>query len=502
MKRFTQYLLWIFITTLWATICFIVPDFFDAPITDIASFCKYFLYVIILSISIFLFLYAIGVNKYIASIFLPIFAIIGSAVAYFRVAQHATVTPMIVEVTLQTNLREAQSVISWHLYAYVVFNICIVVGLLYWRFRILHPHHLGLHLFIVIGLFSIFYNCNNQLQIAINNRYPYNVFFSLYKYGELQYLRKHQIKHIPQTILLSSIDTLNVIFVLGESVRADHIGLNGYKRNTTPRLAQRDNIVSLPNIYTVHTHTAGSVPQILTKSDDDQYKTSTSFISCFRQNHFFTSWISNQDYGESYKSYIQEADTTIFPHADKNCYIYTDWFDTDLLHPTLSIASAKHLSILHTIGSHWYYNNHIPEEYEYYHPITHTRVVAKNTREEIINEYDNSIRYLDYFLDTLISTIEDRPAIMIYLSDHGESLGEEGRYLHANDGPECKNPACLIWYSDKYEAMFPAKIDALKANYNNPYTIDFVFYSILSAAGIAPVENVPQLDIFTHSQTH
>jgi glucan phosphoethanolaminetransferase (alkaline phosphatase superfamily) len=92
--------------------------------------------------------------------------------------------------------------------------------------------------------------------------------------------------------------------------------------------------------------------------------------------------------------------------------------------------------------------------------------------------------------------MEKRCALVIYLSDHGESLGEDGYWLHAAGAEETKNPACLIWYSDRFAQLYPDKIETLHANKNNRYRTDFLFHSILSAAGIVVANTDSTINIF------
>ncbi len=499
-EAFFRYLLWAFVVTIWATICFIVPDFLDTTFADYPHFILPFIYIIALGIGSFWILYLAGLNKYFAAIFLPLYSILGSAVAYFRLAQHASVTPMIIEVTLNTNILEAQTVLSWQLYVYVALNLLISIALIYWRFRLQNVPYVWFNLFLGIGLLLAYCNSIERLHDSLLRRYPYNVVHNMYKYIETQQVKDQQ-RIMPEIYVTKNIDSLHVVCVIGESLRADHLGLNGYERNTTPKLSIRKNLLSLPNIYSDYTYTSASVPHLLTPTDSihpESKHTTTSFIACFNHCGFTSAWISNQDYGDNYRSFIHESDTIIFPNADMTPGVYYEYLDEDLIDPMLgSTRSPKHLSVLHTIGSHWYYNNHVSSSFNVYQPITNTRVATKNTIEQLVNSYDNTILYTDFFIDSLISTIEDKNSILIYLSDHGDSLGEEGRYFHANDGIECKHVACMIWYSDKYAQIFPEKVDALHRNYTKSYKTDFLFYSLLSAAGISPVENNEKLDLFS-----
>jgi glucan phosphoethanolaminetransferase (alkaline phosphatase superfamily) len=103
---------------------------------------------------------------------------------------------------------------------------------------------------------------------------------------------------------------------------------------------------------------------------------------------------------------------------------------------------------------------------------------------------------MDLVLDSIINRMEDRCAIVIYLSDHGESLGEDGYWLHAAGAETTKHPACVVWYSDSFAAKYPNKVEALLSNKSNRYRTDFLFHSVLAAAGLSVIDSDSTLDIF------
>ncbi len=292
--------------------------------------------------------------------------------------------------------------------------------------------------------------------------------------------------------------------MIGESLRADHLQLNGYERETNPCLSRRRNVVSYPNICSQYTHTLASVPVILTRADslhpEYQY-TETSFAAILRQEGYHTAWISNQDMGETFAHFPAECDTAIWANAGKSTFVFSGWYDEELLpfmDRQLALGYSRNLLILHTIGSHWYYNNHVPENFDYFLPITDNRVVTNNTQEQVVNSYDNTARYMDAFVDSVIQRFEDRCAVVIYLSDHGESLGENGNWLHAAGAEETKHPACVVWYSDRYAKIYPEKVQALHKNAQQRYLTDFMFHSVLSAAQLY-ITGAETMDIFFQS---
>ena len=150
------------------------------------------------------------------------------------------------------------------------------------------------------------------------------------------------------------------------------------------------------------------------------------------------------------------------------------------------------------IGSHWYYNSRFDSDLEYFKPITSSKYIGSSSAEEIINSYDNTILYLDYFLNNLIEKLKksSKKTILIYLSDHGEILGEDGRWMHAQDHNASKNPAMLVWFSTNFEKRYPLRISNLKAKKKDSITTDFLFHSILDIAKIENFKYIKSQSIF------
>jgi len=100
--------------------------------------------------------------------------------------------------------------------------------------------------------------------------------------------------------------------------------------------------------------------------------------------------------------------------------------------------------IFHFIGSHWYCNYRYPENLKKYLPITKSRSINHNTKEEIINSYDSTILYMDFFVSSIINLVKHENCILIYISDHGELLGENNQWLHAIEHETLHNAASFI----------------------------------------------------------
>lgn len=445
--------------------------------------------------------YIIGSYRLLCACMLPLLAIVGSALAFYRVGYHTTLTPMLIDVTLHTNMEEAMGVVSWQAIAWVAANIGIA-GLLIWiRWTKISLRHEWAHLVGMLLIILFFYFGNDRLHCSLRRRFPFNVPYTIYFYRSLQQ-SIHAERQIPSWQPVAVPDSLTMVLILGEAVRADHLQLNGYDRQTTPRLCQRNNLVSYTDIFTDQTHTIASLPYILTRADSihEQYKyTETSFTTIFRKAGFKTAWLSNQDMSSSFTAFISECDTVVFPNPGKTVSVFTKWLDEDLIPVFYELRQSyapRALYIFHPIGSHWYYDSHVPESMYYYQPVTTNRVVTANSLESIINSYDNTVRYMDFFVDSIISSLEEENALVIYQSDHGEALGEDGMFLHANDADAAMHPACVIWYSDRFAANNPDMIKALLENKDRHYRTDYVFYSILHAAGIHAEGSSADMNIF------
>jgi glucan phosphoethanolaminetransferase (alkaline phosphatase superfamily) len=166
------------------------------------------------------------------------------------------------------------------------------------------------------------------------------------------------------------------------------------------------------------------------------------------------------------------------------------------LDESLKNQNPKQLLILHTIGSHWWYNSHFTDKFARYKPVIRSRVISSNTPQEMINSYDNTVLYTDYFVSEVIGRLRDKNAILIFQSDHGELLGEDGKWLHAAEGFPLHQPAVFVYMSERYKIKNPEKFEILKQNAHKRYRSDFLFNSILDAANIKSVNFVKDRSIF------
>ena len=508
LKAEVRYLCFVGILTLFAGLFFVAPDFIDNPTDDIRGKIILLAYWGIVTTCNFFVIYSLAAYKTLFAIVFPIYWILGSIVGYIRYAYSATITPMLLDATFHNDFQTSRDLITTTAIFWIAFAIIFSSLAVFFRYKYISTlNKKYIHLLLGITLLLIFLNIHPRINNGCQQRYPYNLIYNLHTYvTSYKAVSQRTMPNPDIKREIARTDSLTVVFILGESLRSDHLSINGYTRETTPFLNKETRLVSFPHIYSEYTYTNRSLPHILTRADSaniDRAFQETSFIPIFKQEGFKCTWIANQDAANTYIDFINECDTSSYVHPEKTVYVFDNWYDKDILphlKNTLKDDCPRKLVILHTIGSHWYYNNHVPKEAEIFLPVTTNREVHRNTAEEIINSYDNTIYATDLFMKDVIDYLRNDNAIVLFLADHGEALGEEGDWLHASDNKSIKNPACFIWYSSKYEEIFPEKIQALHDNAQQQYRTDFLFHSILEAAHIPASIISEELNIFSSNE--
>ncbi|MBN2765108.1 MAG: phosphoethanolamine transferase [Paludibacteraceae bacterium] len=434
---------------------------------------------------------------------MPLLTLTGVTIGYYSYFYKAALTPMIVDATLNNDLGTSLDMITPFQIIITIICVALSVGTVIYRFKRIVVNKQIIHFAIAGVIFTLIFSINDRVSNSFNQHFPVSLYYNLNEYRKLNKNRHlSRINPEPGINYLQN-EELNIVFIIGESLRANNLSINGYQRSTTPLLSARKNVISFKNIFSEYTYTNPSVAHILTRADSvhaNRAKTEKSFITTFNSCGFYTVWLANQDAAITYYPFMMECDTLIYARPEKSVYTYSDWLDEDLFpsfDQTLNRPEKAKLIILHTIGSHWYYNSHYSDDFSQFTPVTRSKIISQNTAEEIINSYDNSVLYTDFFINSIIEKLQHTNSVVIYLSDHGEALGEDGNWLHANDNEHLKNPACLIWYSDAYRIKNPEKILAISQNQNLKFRTDYLYHSILSAGNIPSKIIDESLNIFS-----
>jgi lipid A ethanolaminephosphotransferase len=300
-----------------------------------------------------------------------------------------------------------------------------------------------------------------------------------------------------------------VVLVVGETARADHFSLNGYAKDTTPNL-RRENAISLSDLWSCGTSTAVSVPCMFSpfgraNFSDRKFRRSQNLLDILQKTgEVSVLWRDNNSDSKGVADRVPFED---FRAPDKNPICDEECRDEGMLaglQEYIDVNRTKDLFIvLHQMGNHGpaYYNRY-PVSRERFRPACRTKQLEDCTPEEINNAYDNAIAYTDEFLGKVIALLKQNEGpfdtAMVYMSDHGESLGERGVYLHGLPyliAPEAqKRPAGAIWLGDR----MGKKIDLAKlaARAKTPLSHDNLFHSMLGLFEIETKEYDPSLDLF------
>ena len=301
---------------------------------------------------------------------------------------------------------------------------------------------------------------------------------------------------------------LTVVFV-GETARAQNFGLNGYARETTPELAQRD-VVNFTDVTSCGTSTAVSVPCMMSNLTRDGYSYDRSIrqenlIDVLHHADVDVLWWDNNTGDQGTATRIV-APRRMGPADDPAACAEGECTDAVFLNPlkdALPTITRDTVLFLHMIGSHGpsYYLRY-PKAAEHFTPACQTPEFADCTTEEIVNAYDNSIRFTDHVIaqtiDLLAAQSDVVPAVL-FLSDHGESLGEDGLYLHA--APYFMAPATqttvpmVMWMPDSYAQAFKVDRPCLAAKAKQPQSQDSVFHTVLGLMDIRTEVRNPALDL-------
>lgn len=285
------------------------------------------------------------------------------------------------------------------------------------------------------------------------------------------------------------------VLVIGETSRADNWQLLGYERATTPLLSQRDSLLIFDKALSQSNTTHKSVPLLLTCTTPatfgDSIYSTKSVITAFKQAGYTTAFFSNQARNHSFIDFFaKEADSTIFirddGHQHKDAELLPLFRDFIASHDT-----EKLFIILHAYGSHFNYKDRFDDEYAVFTPYEKAAASAEN-RADLINAYDNTIVMTDALLDSVISTLKQLhcPAAMMYLSDHGEDIYDDGRgrFLHASPAPTYYqiHVPLILWMSPELNAIDNSLyVNAARYQKNDIASNDIVFHTIMQLADIS-----------------
>ena len=305
-----------------------------------------------------------------------------------------------------------------------------------------------------------------------------------------------------------------LVLVVGETVRAQNWGLNGYTRQTTPELSRLD-VINYSDVSACGTSTEVSLPCMFSRIGRRDYserriRSEESLLHVLARAGLEVAWADNQTGCKGVCEGLGEE--RIPGNADVDLCDGLRCLDAillDRLAGRLAQPGADGLIVLHSLGNHGpSYFRRYPPDYARFQPTCNSSELGDCSAEQITNSYDNAVLYTDHLLAQMIGLLDqqqERDVALIYVSDHGESLGERGLYLHgvpyAIAPEEQTKVPMLVWLSNGLSESAELDAACLRRQAALPHSHDHLFHSVLGLLGVQTAVYEQGLDLFSSCQS-
>ena len=430
-------------------------------------------------------------------------------------------TPMLINV-LQTDAREAGDQLSWRLLVTVV-GLAVIPGIWLWRQSVV-TLPLNKQLLRNLGLFVasltlafgttqlVFQDFSSLMRNYIEMRYQINPLNSIYAVLDMTVIPAEQPRGPMQPLgedahIVARTDPVPqhpplLVLVLGETARSHNFSLNGYERDTNPRLAKQ-NVTSFTHVSSCGTSTAESLPCMFSHLGRSAFdKRSNEFENLLDVLHhagYAVLWMDNQSGCKGQCARVPSVNTANLQLPqyceDGECRdtVMLARIETELAKLPAERRARGTVVVMHQMGSHGpAYFKRTPAAFKKFTPECKDTSLSQCDRAQIVNAYDNTLVFTDYFLSGVIDWLKTQdktstPA-MLYVSDHGESLGEKNMYLHGLPysvaPPEQTTVPLITWLSPRFEQLSRINTRCLQANRDKPLSHDHLFHSVLGLMAV------------------
>ncbi|WP_017196892.1 phosphoethanolamine transferase [Acinetobacter venetianus] len=440
---------------------------------------------------------------------------IGGFASYAVSTLGVLITSDQVQNLMQTDMAEARDTWSWHLVVWTLgMTVLPIIAILLVKLKsepivgqllkkviatVVSLAMVGGLLFVFYVDFAAIFRENRDLKGMISPQNMIASFASYYKkkapkenlplvtYGEDATMQKTDASKLPKLMVL----------VVGETARAENFSLNGYSKNTNPKLSKQD-IINFSQVSSCGTATAVSVPCMFSGMPREDYDESLAnhregLLDIAKRAGYQVTWIDNNS---GCKGTCDRVEEFKIPEPIQKKWCKDEECFDDILIDSLKAYLATipkddtrpHLVVLHQMGSHGpAYYKRVPPQYKVFKPTCDTNAIQGCSRDELLNSYDNTLLYTDYVLDSLIETLKTATQYetgLWYLSDHGESTGESGMYLHG--APYAIAPSqqthvpMLMWFSDAWKQQAQKQMSCLSQQRQKELSQDNLFPTMLS----------------------
>lgn len=472
---------------------------------------------------------------------ISLFLLAAAVGGYFMLTYGVVIDSTMMVNVLQTDLRESRDLTSWKLFFFILF-FAVLPMIWLWRQRVRRlsawSQLLGNALLFVAGCvlsivavlpnyqdFASTMRNNIQLRFLIN---PLNSFYALSEVA-LQPFHQSAVAIVPLGLDAKLGSTYAnqpqsplLVLVVGETARSGNFGINGYARDTTPALIQlqknsdkRGELTSFRNVWSCGTSTATALPCMFSHlgkaAFEDSSQSYENLIDVLQRAGLAVIWLENQSGCKGVCDRVQSVSTGRL--NDPRFCNTGECFDEMMLHQLSERMAALPIDrldkgivvVMHQMGSHGpAYYKRTPEAFKKFQPECSTNILQDCTRAELTNAYDNTLRYTDHFLNSVVKYLKDihpqAQTAMMYVADHGESLGENNIYLHGLPyaiAPDVqKRVPWISWMSNDFLQRSRINPACLNKQKDQPLSHDNYFHSVLGLMDIQTAAYRPELDVY------
>ncbi|MBM0636431.1 phosphoethanolamine--lipid A transferase [Campylobacter sp. VicNov18] len=446
--------------------------------------------------------------RFFTKFFCVLFILSSFLSVYFISFYGVLISSDMIQNIVQTDLKEIKDLLNFKL----ILVVFLIILLILWLFKLKITYYNDFKTYIKIKILNIvlalmvvcailfplsktfipFFRNHNEIRMY---NIPFYPLYSVYRYSVRFMQAKPEFKIIAEDAYKDDNNTKKLlILVVGETARMANYSLGGYAKNDTNFYTKKDKVVFFNNFYSCATATAVSLPCMFSFSKREDYSSfefQENAMDILKKTGVDTTWIDNNSGG--CKGVCDRLDQK---------QILSSTFDAILLprlKEKLNHLNTQNIIVLHLQGSHGpsYYKRY-PIEFKKFTPTCDTNELSKCDNEALINTYDNTLLYTDYLLSQIIKLLKeykDYKSSLLYLSDHGESLGENGIYLHGMPyviAPQNQFHIPAIFWSNDEDLMKQARLHK-----NLKLSQDNLFSTLLGYFDIKTRVYEPQYDLLS-----
>lgn len=456
--------------------------------------------------------------------------------------------PSMLRNVLRTDAKEARDLFTWSMAPHFVLYLLLPLWVLYKvevkqrpPLRAFFTRLAWIIVAILMGtgaVLTVFQDFSSLMRNRKELRYLITPANYLYSLGRVAYQDSRAAARPRQAIGTDAVlgpvwqqrqKPLLVVFMLGETARAANWGLSGYARQTTPELAAIPGVINFKQVDSCGTNTETSVPCLFSPwgrrhYDEDRIRGSQSLLNVIDRTGLGVFWRDNQSGCKGVCDGVPN-EQVVFDPANPLCVgqhcldeILLERMDKvlgPLAAPTAASAPAKPAAnsvagrsrfvVMHQLGNHGpAYFERYPAAFRQYKPTCDTADLSQCSREQVTNTYDNALRYTDHVLARTVDYLKQQSAqydtALIYVSDHGESLGENGLFLHGlpySIAPQDQTRVPMVmWISPGLAASAGLDLACVRARAQQPASHDNLFHSVLGLLDVRTAVREPAMDLF------